>query len=150
MSRAVKRGSALYGFLETTGLLEHGTKEDIAAAKKMYWSQVRKAWKQTHRKEYKSYTICFSPKEHSLLASEANTTTSSINKFIKNACMQMMVGSSGMNKKTIGKVREALMLFHSELQNLDKDLHHSNTHIKLIIEKFATLENSILSLLKHN
>lgn len=139
----------MHQYLETTGLLEHGTAEEVAAAKKIYWASVRKAWKQEHRNEYKSYTIFFTDKEQHLLESASIKSKCSNNSFIKNACMNLLTGRPNINKKAIGKVRESLAVFYNELKCLDENSNQSNSQIKLIIEKFIMLEKSILSFLNH-
>jgi len=142
-----KKQSGIYLVLEKNGLLEHGSTEEIVVAKKLYWVNVRKTWKQAYRKEYKSYTISFSNKEQRLLRIAGDKTRTSINSVIKNACMSALAGEQHVDKKTAGAIRELLIHFQNDLQSVFDTTRHPEAFAKMILNKFATLENNILSLL---
>jgi len=140
----------MYEYLQSKGLLEHGTTDEIVAAKKLYWASVRKAWKQQHRKEYKSYTISFNNKHQRLLENASIQTNSSVTMVIKNVCLHLLTNTPNIDKKIIGKIREVLVLFHTDLQSLSDKSNQTNGLIGAIIDKFNTLETTILSLLKND
>jgi len=150
MNRKTKRSSGVYEFLQTTGLLEHGTTDQIREAKKTYWARVRKQWKRDHRAQYASYTIFFSEKQHQLLQQYASANNTSIKKLLKNHCEQMLTGKSVFNKQLIGKIRESLMLFHSELEKLNITQHQSGDVINSLLNQFTLVETTILFSLINN
>lgn len=143
-----KKQSGIYSFLDQSGLLEHGTVDEIIAAKKLYWSDIRKEWKQQHRKDYKSYTIFFSAKEQHLLEQALSKAKCSINSFIKNACLRVLNESPGVDAKTIGAIRELLVNFYSDVQLYCENPIQTALQFDSFLEKFMVLEKSILSLLK--
>jgi hypothetical protein len=147
MQRRVKKGSGIYTYLQATGLLEHGTEDQIIAAKKMYWKQFRKIWKQQHRIEHKSYTISFSAKEQKIVHNAAKQAHTSITTFIKNSCLQTPTSTPIIDKKAIGKIRELLLLFHSELDKLKMKQYQVDDCIIQLGWQYSLTETTILKLL---
>lgn len=148
MKRCHKKGSDIYFHLEQIGLLEHGTTEQIEQAKKEYWKQFRAQYKQQYRKEYKSYTVFFSTKQQHLLAQAASNKNCSVNQFIKNTCVNLLDDAPNIDKRTIGKIRQALALFHTDLESATACVRPLHQVMDDVVKKFIILETTILSLLK--
>lgn len=133
----MKKGSNLYAYLETAGVLQNGTKEDILQAKKEYWAIVRKEWQQQKRKASKSYTVLFTQAEYKEIATIAKGKNNSITGFIKQSALQNTRNNQEIDAITIGKVREAFFEAYNAIED--------NEYIESL---FITLEQKILNLLR--
>lgn len=139
----MKKGSKLYLYLETTGVLTNGIKEDIENAKKQYWILVRKDWQNQKRKKCKSYTIFFNSSEYKDLLNALKGSKRSVTAFIKQSALQVARSSSGVDKKTIGQVREAFFEAYNSIEAIDiKD-----KQLTEVLQRFIHLEQKILNLL---
>jgi hypothetical protein len=141
----MKKGSKLYSYLEATGVLSSGNREDIARAKKQYWILVRKEWQKQKRKECKSYTVFFTPSEHKALTYALKGSRRSVTAFIKQSALQVARNSSGVDKMTVGQVREAFFETYNSIKALDTATKEK--HLSEALERFINLEQKILNLL---
>jgi len=66
--KKVKTGTGVWLYLEQSGVLEHGTSEEIEAARKAYWKEVRKKWKQEKRT---AITLLLSDEEYKVIGRAA-------------------------------------------------------------------------------
>lgn len=137
----MKNGNKLYDYLEATGVLATGTKEDILKAKKQYWISVRKEWQKQKRKECKSYTVFFTPTEYKAVLKALKDTKRSVTTFIKQSALQIAKSSSGVDKITVGKVREVFFEAYDLIEAMDIRTKEEQ------LEQFVLLEQKILNLL---
>jgi hypothetical protein len=135
-----KKQSGLYTFLVFEGVLEFGSANDIREAKKQYWKQVRKEWRKQQRKEQKSYTVFFTDEEQKQVKVIADKRTESITRFIKNAALQSVHEGGGVDKITIGKIRQAFFICY-------KSIGECNT-IELVLQKINELEKNVMKLIQ--
>lgn len=140
----MKKTSALYEYLETTGVLQTGSSSDIKHAKNKYWSLVRKEWRKQQRKECRSFTVFFKPKEYSKLKNEAANRSVSATRLIKEATLGSLEGSSGINKETLGQIRQT---FFESYNHIDKEVPVKNGDTKNILRNLLLLEKKVFDLL---
>lgn len=141
----MKKCNKLYDYLESTGVLATGTKEDILKAKKQYWISVRKEWQKQKRKECKSYTILFTPLEHKALINALKGPRKSVTAFIKQSALQIAKSSHGVDKMTIGQVREAFFEAHNSIEGMD--IETKEEQLTGVLQRFINLEKKILNFL---
>lgn len=148
MKRNIKRSSGIYAFLESTGLLEKGSVEDIQRVKKQYWATARKEWKKNKRKECKSYTIFFNQPELKIVTRSAKNYHYSITNFIKQASLCYNTNQSIIDKKIVGEIREAISLHYSKLQTLGEENILTQKAIDTLLKEVVNIETKVLSFLK--
>lgn len=81
MKRALKKGN-LYSYLDASKVLESNNEALIAAARKQYWLDYRKKWRQQRRKDKKELLTEWSSEELRLLTECARKNKRSRSKFI--------------------------------------------------------------------
>lgn len=88
----MNRKSKIYACLDERGLLSGDiSPETIAAAKKDYWNMIkRESAKKKREREY-FFTVSYSKAEHKLIADAANVHKTSKTRFIKEACLALIV-----------------------------------------------------------
>ncbi len=145
-SRKRKNICGVTDFLQKSGLLENGTKEEITKAKKMYWVAKRKEWQIQKRKECKSYTVFFAPSEYKDLISTLKGPKMSVTAFIKQSALQIARNSRGVDKITAGQIREAFF----ETYNLIEAIGVTTKEEQLIevLARFVNMEQKVLNLLQ--
>lgn len=141
----MKKCNKLYDYLESTGVLATGTKEDILKAKKQYWILVRKEWQKQKRKECKSYTILLMPSEHKALVNALKDSRRGVTAFIKQSALQVARDSPGVDKMTIGQVRGAFFETYNLIEGMDTATKEEQ-HIE-VLQRLINLEQKILNLL---
>jgi predicted HicB family RNase H-like nuclease len=81
MKRNKKGG--IYAYLEASGILEHGSHEQIQEVRRQYWKTYRKEWHKRYTQGMKSFVIRFSPYEHQKIAEAAARHKRSINSYLR-------------------------------------------------------------------
>lgn len=150
MKRTIKKGSAIYEYLQNTGLLEHGSAAQIEGAKKLYWQSVRRQWKQQHRSQIKSYTIFLSAKQQRKLEKASKEVKVSINAFIKNSCLAVIQEQATVDKKTIGIIRASLIHAHTEIRTALASYSVNPLLSDVILNNLTKLQQSVFSVLHHH
>jgi hypothetical protein len=135
-----KRKNGLYEFLAKAGVLEHGSVADITLAKKKYWDLVRKEWRKQQRKEQKSYAIFFTPSEQKQVKMTADKKGKSITRFIKDSVLHTAYGGAGIDKTTVGNIREAFFICYHSIAEDEK--------IELVLQKLDALEQKVMKLIQ--
>ncbi len=138
----MKKSKKLYDYLESTGVLVNGTVEDILRAKKQYWISVRKEWQYQKRKECKSYTVFFTHPEHKAITYALKGPRRSVTAFIKQSALQIVRNSPGVDKMTIGQVREAFFEAYNSIEAIGEEEPTE------VLKQFINLEQKVLSLLQ--
>lgn len=136
----------LYDYLEP--LLEKGTKEEIAQAKKAYWSRYKANWRRNRRQQQKEFTLSFTPGELQILRIAKVKHNRSYTRFIKESTLayckkQFLVPDT----TAINRIRELLALNYNALQQITEEaLSNSNTNDQLT-KRMADLETKVLGIL---
>ncbi len=79
--------TGIYAFLEASGILEHGTNEDIQKVRKEYWALYRRQWRKDKRKKEQAFTISFTDTELKVISEGARKHKLSRTAFIKQAAL---------------------------------------------------------------
>jgi hypothetical protein len=148
MKRGIKKGSTIYTFLESSGLLEQGTVAEIEQAKKQYWAIVRSEWKRNKRETSKSYTVCFNDSELKLLTRSATKKHFSLTAFIKQASLCYGTDACIVDKRIVGEIREAILLHYNTLQMLGEENILPETVTNKLLQEVLLIETKILSFVK--
>jgi hypothetical protein len=136
----MKKQNKLYDFLEQTGILQNGSSVDIVKAKKEYWKVVRSQWRAEQRKVSKSYTVFYTPDELKEIKSAAIIKNISITSFTKQSAILAARGNTGVNKKSLGEVRQ---IFFETFNSL-KD----KAQIEMVLTELVLLEKKVLELIQ--
>jgi hypothetical protein len=139
--------SGLYEFLSDTGVLTHGTNEDIVMAKKQYWAAVRKEWKQKRRAACKSYTVFFTNAELKILAGAVKQMPGGITKYIKQSALSQATGKGYVNKQSIGCIREALAMHYSSVVQLEEEKAIATVPAGNLVKQIVAIEQMVFEFL---
>jgi hypothetical protein len=140
--------TSLYKHLEP--FLENGNEEEIAQARKTYWSKYKANWRRNRRKQQKEFTLSFTPGELQVLRIAKIKHNRSYTRFIKESALayckkQFLVPDT----TAINKIRELLALNYNALQQItEEDLSNNKTNEELT-RRMADLETKVLGVL-HN
>ncbi|MBI4946485.1 MAG: hypothetical protein HY840_08805 [Bacteroidetes bacterium] len=142
----IRKNTSLWAYLDSVGVLENGTEEEIKQAKKQYWKKYFLQYKQNRRKDRPEFPIGLSKKngEYERIkraASSHNMTTSSflkksalayINKVYLVPDRQQVSGIEQMLSQILNEVRQRKNLPYMEIEKrieaiemkVDKLLRH--------------------------
>lgn len=140
----MKQGSGLYAYLAASGVLEKGTAEEIAEAKREYWRMQKREWKKAKRREHKLYEVFFSPAECKVLAAKATPYGYSITRWIKLAALS---GSDSITPEMVGMVRQLLMQAYSDIEMICEEGNVATPLTEQLLAHLARTEQRILSVL---
>ena len=87
MKRRIKNKSSIYEYLDSTKVLEFGTEQDIAQARKKYWKEYKVQWRRQKRKAEKELTTSWTAEESKILAEAARKHKISKTSFIKTSTL---------------------------------------------------------------
>lgn len=143
----MKKGTAIYDYLDQLGVFATGSALDLEAAKKMYWKNVRKKWKQERRKQKKGYTVFLSKEEVSQIKKIIGTKRSGITGYIQQATLSTLKNKYVVEKDMIGKVRVALYSFYNRIEEVAGNKERAITTNQLLNE-IELLQQKILAILQ--
>lgn len=147
MKRKSKKGSGVLDYLETSGILEWGSYEDIEHAKKMYWTNVRKDYKKQKRKECKSITIFLSPEElHTI--TKAMHKGCKLTAWVKDSVIAFSTKEQCVDKIAVGEIRQAFMMHYLAIQAFEETNSLPEKIAETLLHQIARLEEKTLQLLK--
>lgn len=141
----MKKNSALYGYLESIGVLQSGSPAEIEQAKHQYWSIVRKEWRRNQRKECKSVTILLRLKQYSKLKNEAIRNKISVTRYIKEAALSQVGRSSCINKELLGEIRQ---VFFDHYSAIDQRLANKSIDRGEVMNSLQELEKKVFELIR--
>ena len=137
--------NGLYAYLEASGVLEKGTDEAIAEARKNYWRIYKTAWRRQKRKDEKELTISWNTDELKTLHDEAKRHKISKTKFIKTATLAYIDKRYIVpNQLEIRKVAQLLALNYNSIQEMIDEKELPLQTGKIILEKIFELERAVL------
>jgi hypothetical protein len=134
--------SGVYTFLDASGLLEHGTGEDIKKAKKQYWKKYKKKWKKEKEKESKKVEIVFSLPECKVITREAERSHTNPTSYIKQSALASGYGIA--DPAFIGEFRELIVMHHNSLQAICEDDIMPRQLSSRLLEQIAAIEAKAL------
>jgi len=141
MKRGVKAQSGIWQYLIQTGILEHGTPDEIEAARKAYWREYKRNWKHS---DHKSYTVSLTSTEVAELARAAKTHHITPTTFIRKALFAYLHSTFiTPDPKKIQNIRLLLSKTYLLLQNMQEEDMISET----LAVQFEHLEQQVLDVL---
>lgn len=140
----------LYKFLEESGLLETGSDEEIAEARKKYWREYKKLYARDKRKSKKQVTISLNPQEYKLISLSAKVYGRNMARYVKDAVLaysnkQYLIPDPML----LNYIREALTLNYNAIAQLEEEQTLSFETEKILITKLDSLERIITEILKN-
>lgn len=140
----------LYQYLESLGILEQGTEEEISAAKKQYWATYKAAWRKAKRSAETEFITSWNDDELKILDDAAKRHHTSRTRFIKQATLAYIDSVYIVpDSKAVRSIAQLIGLALNSLQELIESDSVSMAKGKQAIDHFYSLEHSILSTL-HN
>lgn len=150
MKRAIKKKSGLYEYLDRVKILETGSDQDIANARKEYWKGYKAEWRNRQRQETKEFTIVFAVQEAKDILEAARKHKRSRSNFIKESCIAYL------NKRyivpdrlAINSIRQQLAMNKNTLQKLFDENKVSYQTGTTLLNQMSALERIMLTEL-HN
>lgn len=110
-----KQVNSVYAFLSHEGILQTGNSILIEQGKQLYWRRYRAEWKKAKRHQSKSFTVLCSFKEAKIITAFAAQHNLSTTRFIKESAL---ADKPLIDISLLGRLRELLILHHSELRSL--------------------------------
>jgi hypothetical protein len=144
----MRRGSkkqGVYAYLTATGVLEKGTEVEINAVRKKYWSEYKRKWRKSRRKEQEEITTSYTKEEMNILIKAAKEYGMNRTQFIKETTFAYINKSYLIpHKKEVAYIRQLLgMMYNSVNDYRDSDNIRSGS-INILLEKINALEKEIL------
>lgn len=145
MARATKKKSALYKYLEP--VLQTGTPEDIAEAKKQYWKDYKKRFNKEKYANHTCFKILLTPQELKALQKAAKDRSSSPTNFIKQATLAATKQAGFVDKATLAKVREMLVLYYGDVESYLEEQNVHQHQADDLLQRLAASQDALLDLL---
>lgn len=127
--RKIPRNSKLWEYLNRTGVLEHGTSDDIAIAKKEFRKIYLSTYKKQSRTKKSEHTISLTPAERSIIEKNRSEQTLTLATLIKKSALAYLT-------------QKPFFPYTQELAKVSQKL----TEIELNIERIASKERGIFSM----
>lgn len=137
MTGKSKNKDGLYTYLDSLGVLEHGTEEAIKRAKREYKKRYIREYKRKERQSNCEYIILLSKQkgEHKVISEAATEHKSSISKFIKTAALCYLTKKYFVpDKEKVASLELLLADCRNDIKRISK-----NT-IQPIAEKIQAME----------
>lgn len=140
----------VYQYLESRGLLEQGTEEEITAAKKQYWATYKTAWRKAKRSIETEFITSWNDDELQILHDAAKRHHTSRTRFIKQATLAYINSTYIVpDGKAVRAIAQLIGLTLNTLKELIDSENISPEERRMAIDRFYALEHNFLSTL-HN
>lgn len=148
--RRLNTKSNLYSYLESSGVLEKGTHEEIQKVKNDYWREYKRNWRKNKRKMVKEITISFTQDEFKEINSESKRHKLNRTNFIKQACFAYVNKSFIVpDLKEIKKISQILAMAYNSIQGMIEENNIDFKSGKSLLESIYKLEREILPVLNN-
>lgn len=119
MKRVTKKKSSVHAYLAKTNVLETGSEQDIAWAKRAYWKQYNVEWRKQQRKRTKQYVIVLNETEYKQIVTAAKAHKQSCTRYIKEAALAYLLKVYLVpDTVALGTIRQLLAINYNTLQKL--------------------------------
>src|SRR4051812_8742836 len=112
MKQGIKISGGLHQYLNASGVLNHGSSEQIILAKQNYWKEYRRKYIQEKRKEEKQFNVSFTQKEYSIVKKAAKGFNS-CTEFIKRSTLAAANGKGIGDPSTLNTLTELFTLTYT-------------------------------------
>jgi hypothetical protein len=135
----------VYEYLDSTKILESGTGEDIAKARKEYWRKYKSEWRKRQNQKTRQVTVMLTPSEAKLIEDAAKKYKRSKPALIKAMCLAHMQKRYVVpDILAVNSIRELLAMNYSALKSLlDENCITYQAGIT-VMNQIAELEQRIL------
>lgn len=149
--RRIRKKSSLYSFLDAKGLLEKGTDEEIKKAKKEYWNQVKRTFRQEKRKREKEFTVSFTMEELKLITDEAKRHQMSRTSYIKTTTLAYLSKRYVVpDEIEVKRISQLLAMNYNVLLQIAEEEKVQSHLGDILLEKILELEKKVLIHLYHS
>ena len=139
-----KTSESLYIFLEQQGVLDTADDASIRDAKKKYWAEYKRTWRQTKRQQSKTFSVLVTPKEAQRIAATAEQHHTSPTNFVKQLALAHCDKRPLVDAVLLGEIRALLALQYNLLQTVVDD-EQIPAHLGyILLDRMATLERQVL------
>jgi hypothetical protein len=119
MKRAIKNKSTLYSYLSSIKVLETGSEEAIALARKTYWKIYKATWAKNQRRHTKQFVIALNANEARQVSEAARAHKRSVTRFIKQSCFSYMTKRYlPVDPLALATIRQLLAVNYNTLHKL--------------------------------
>jgi len=148
MKRAIKKRSSIYQYLESSGVLDNGTIEEIKAARKKYWMEYKRLWRKDKRRKEKEFTVSFSKDDLQLLTKVARRHKRKRTLFIKTATLAYINKTYIVpDEIEVRQIRQLLSMSYNSLEQQMEEEILSVEAGKVLLQLIQQLEREVLVLL---
>lgn len=145
-----KHNSKLHAFLDEQGVLEHGSEDDIRAAKRVYWKSYYKRYRTAQRAEKPEYNVALSRKNgvYGKVALAAKRHKMTITQFLRTATLAYLDRQYVCpNIDQVQRIERLLMDCLNEIKVIttrrDRYQYEREQKLDVIAERIARLETDI-------
>lgn len=141
--------STLQEYLEESGVLENGTDEEIAAAKKEYQRRYQAQYRRTRRQTHPETTVTFTRDEWNFLKEVAKRHNQSLPKFIKQAALAYQTQQYIVpDEQAVARIEQLLSLARTDTLIIAKHLRRLNQQeiaeaYEALADRYTQLEEKI-------
>ncbi|MEL7534908.1 MAG: hypothetical protein AAFN10_26635 [Bacteroidota bacterium] len=145
--------NGLQEYLEASGVLEHGSKEDIQTAKKAYKKQYQAAYRRARRRSHPETTVTLTQKQWHYLSAEAKRHQLSLPKFMRQAALAYLKQTYLVpNGQAVAKIEQLISLARTDIQIIAR--HQSQLGrediakaYQSLLERYMKLEMNMIMIL---
>lgn len=150
MRKPAKNKSTLYTYLQSTGVLITGSKEDIAQARKEYWKRYKAQWRNENRKQTKQFTIVLSPNEAKYIGSAAKQYSKSTTRLIRDAALAYLKKVFLVpDRIALATIQQLLTMNYTLLQDIFNENMVPFEAGRSLLERMDKLEKAVVEKLYH-
>ncbi|MBK9640043.1 MAG: hypothetical protein IPO72_01795 [Saprospiraceae bacterium] len=148
--RKLNDKSNLFSFLNSSGVLENGTHDQIQKVRAEYWREYKRKWRNAKRKSEKEITISFTQDEFKEISNESKRHKLSRTQFIKKVCFAYINKIFIVpDSKEVKRIAQQLSMTYNSIQGLIEENSIEFKSGKSITDAIYKLERQILPAL-HN
>ncbi len=143
--RKLNAKSNLFSFLNSSGILENGTHDQIQKVRSEYWREYKRKWRNAKRKSEKEITILFTQDEFKEISNESKRHKLSRTQFIKKVCFAYINKIFIVpDSKEVKRIAQQLSMTYNSIQGLLEENKIEFKSGKSILEAIFNLEREIL------
>jgi len=148
--RKLNAKSNLFSFLNSSGILENGTHDQIQKVRAEFWREYKRKWRNAKRKSEKEITISFTLDEFKEISIESKRHNLSRTKFIKKACFAYINNIFLVpDSKEVKRIAQQLSMTYNSIQELIEENSIEFKSGRSILEALIKLEREILPVLNN-
>lgn len=148
--KRIRKNTSLWAYLDSIGVLENGTEDEVKKAKKSYWKKYFFDYKKNQRQDKPEFSIGLSRKkgEYKLIAETAKRHKLPITAFIKQSALAYITKKYLIPDKTqIAKLELLLMQSMNEIQRIARK--ERNKQYELLQNQIQLMQKNISEALRN-